>query len=477
MEFDLNKKICYYFKQISDIPRASRNEKAVSDFIVEFAKQHHYEYKQDEVYNVIVYKPASQGYEDAAPVILQAHTDMVCEKNKDIEHDFDKDPLDLYVEDGWLKARGTTLGADDGQGVAYMLAVLDDDTLKHPALECAFTVMEEVGLLGAKALKAEDFRGKRYINMDSGGEVVTTVSSAGGARAVMKRDLHFKENNDPAYRLEIRGLEGGHSGGCAHLERGNAIIIAARVMEKLCHKYDDISLSDINGGMKLNAIPRECDVTFTSKEDPQFLKETADKIVSEIKEELQYSDAGFFANFVSCEKIDKAISPEDTKEIFDFLYVIPNGFMHRSMAIEGLTVASLNAGVIYIEDDRLFITELIRSAASSHGDQMIRQLEILCDRFGFVFDLSNRYCGWNYDKNSPLRKIYRDILNEKGIELKERASHGGLECGVFKGMIPDLDIITLGPIAEGAHTPEEKMDLASFDRAYQYLLDILERCR
>ena len=477
MEFDLNKKICYYFKQISDIPRASRNEKAVSDYIVEFAKQHHYEYKQDEVYNVIVYKPASVGYEDAAPVILQAHTDMVCEKNKDIEHDFEKDPLDLYVEDGWLKARGTTLGADDGQGVAYMLAILDDDTLKHPALECAFTVMEEIGLLGAKALKAEDFSGKRYINLDSGGEVATTVSSAGGARALMKRDLHFNENHDPAYRLEVRGLEGGHSGACAHLERGNAIIIASRIMEKLCHQYNDISLNNINGGMKFNAIPRECDVTFTSKEDPEHLKEIADKIISEIKEELQYSDDGFFCHFVSCENIDKAISPKDTKEIFDFLYVIPNGFMHRSMAIEGLTVASLNAGVALIENDQLCISELIRSAASSHGDQMIRQLEILCDRFGFVFDLSNRYYGWNYDKNSPLRKIYREVLNEKGLELKENASHGGLECGVFKGMIPDLDIITLGPIAQGAHTPEEKMNLASFDRAYQYLVDILERCR
>lgn len=478
MEFDLNKKYCYYFNEISKIPRGSRNEKAVSDYVVDFAKKHGYEYKQDVVYNVIVNKPASEGYEDSEPIILQAHMDMVCEKNKDVEHDFEKDPLDLYVgEDGWLRARGTTLGADDGQGVAYMLAILDDPTLKHPALQCVFTVMEEVGLFGALHLKASDFHAKRYINLDSGGENQTCVTSSGGARAVISRKLTFKEDGDPSYRIGIRGLKGGHSAGRIHLERGNSIILAGIVMEALVSRFDDIRLADINGGMKFNAIPREADVVFTSSADPEDLRREAQDAFNKIAFELKLSDEGFRGEFETVSPVFKAVDAETTKQIFDFLYVIPNGLLHRSMAIEGLSIASLNAGVIYIEDDTLYIDDLMRSAIASHGDNMIHKFEILCPKFGFNFDLHDRYAGWDYVRESKLREILRQVLKEKGIEMKERASHGGLECGVFKGLIPNLDIITYGPISEGEHTPEEKLDLASFDRAYENLLIVLERCK
>lgn len=478
MEFDLNKKYCYYFNEISKIPRGSRNEKAISDYVVNFAKAHGYDYKQDVVYNVIVNKPASPGYEESEPIILQAHMDMVCEKNKDVVHDFEKDPLDLYVdEEGWLHARGTTLGADDGQGVAYMLAILDDPTLKHPALQCVFTVMEEIGLFGALHLKREDFHAKRYINLDSGGENQTTVTSSGGARAVISRKLTFKEDHDPAYRIGIRGLKGGHSAGRIHLERGNAIVLAGYVMEALVSRFDDIRLVDINGGMKFNAIPRETDVIFTSTADPEDLRREAQSAFDKITIELEFSDAGFHGEFEAVDPIERAIDPETTKQVFDFLYIIPNGLYHRSMAIEGLSIASLNAGVIYIEDDVLYIDDLMRSAIYSHGDRMIRKFEILCPKFGFTFTLHDRYSGWEYSRNSQLREILRQVLKERGIEMKERASHGGLECGVFRGLIPGLDIITYGPISEGEHTPDEKLDLASFDRAYENLLTVLERCR
>ena len=477
MEFDLNKKYNYYFKQISDIPRGSRNEKAVSDYIADFAKKHGYDYIQDEVYNVIVNKPASAGYENAEPIILQAHMDMVCEKNKDVDHDFEKDPLDLYVdENGWLRAKGTTLGADDGQGVAYMLAILDDDTLSHPALQCTFTVMEEIGLYGAIALKKEYFHSKRLINLDAGGENCTCVTSSGGARAVFRRKLSFEANSDPAYTLQIRGLKGGHSAGKIHLERGNAIMLAARAVYELTKKFEDLRLADLNGGMKFNAIPREADITFVSKADQQKLQAEAAEIFAKFKNELEFSDEGF-AGFLVETKADKVLSVAASNEILDFLNVIPNGLMHKSMAIEGLSIASLNAGVIYIENDELFVDDLIRSAIASHGDEIISKLEILCDRFGFVFELSDRYYGWNYESNSPLREILRAVLKEKGIEMEERSTHGGLECGVFKGLIPDLDIITYSPISEGEHTPEEKLDLASFDRAYENLLEVLKRCK
>lgn len=478
MEFDLSKKYCYYFKQISDIPRGSRNEKAISDYVVEFAKAHGYEYKQDDVYNVIVNKPASPGYEDAKPIILQAHMDMVCEKNKDTDHDFEKDPLDLYVDEkGWLHARGTTLGADDGQGVAYMLAILDDKDLKHPALQCAFTVMEEIGLLGAKNLKKEDFYAKRYINLDAGGEDQTCVTSSGAARACITKDLHFEDIDDPSYLLKIRGLKGGHSAACAHLERGNAISLAFRLMEELKEQYDDIRICDIDGGLKFNAIPRECDITFASKVSLNDLQTAIKPLADAIASELQYSDEGFYAVIEETDHFDQAICLSDSNDIIDYLYVLPDGLRHRSMAIEGLSIASSNLGIIHIENGQLFIGDLMRSALKSHGDQMIRQFELLSKQFGFDFKINDRYLGWNYEKDSELREILRGVLKERGIEMKEESTHGGLECGIFKGMIEDLDIITYGPISEGEHTPEEKLDLASFDRAYENLLKILERCK
>ena len=228
--------------------------------------------------------------------------------------------------------------------------------------------------------------------------------------------------------------------------------------------------------MKFNAIPREVDITFSSKADLSSLKEKAEVIFDQIKTELEFSDEGFKGQIVESES-EKAISVKDSEEILEYLYVIPNGLQHRSMAIEGLTIASLNAGVIHVENDELIVSDLIRSAIASHGDEMIEKIEILSKHFNFNFELSDRYYGWNYEKNSPLREILRTVLKEKGIEMEERASHGGLECGIFKGMIPDLDIITYGPIAKGEHTPEEKLDLASFDRAYENLLEVLKRCR
>ena len=475
MEFDLNKKQCYYFRQISDIPRGSANEKAISDYVASFAKEHGYNYIQDEVYNIIVYKPAAAGYEDSEPLILQAHMDMVCEKNKDVEHDFEKDPLDLYVEDGLLKARGTTLGADDGFGVAYMLALLDDKDLKAPALECCFTVMEEIGLCGAVRLKKEYFHSHRYINLDSGGETRTSVSSAGSARAVISKVLSFEANDQPAYTLQVRGLKGGHSGGCINLERGNSILLAARIMNECA--LEDLRLVDFNGGLKFNAIPREADLTFTSSLPYEQLIKKIEAVTSRIAEELRYSDEGFRAKLVTADKAAEALSPACSRQILDFLYVMPNGFRHRSMVIEGLTVASLSAGVIFIEDGKLIIDDLIRAAADSHIDQMIREMQICGKAFGFEVAISDRYSGWNYDKDSKLREILRQVLKEKGIEMEERATHGGLECSIFKGLISDLDIVTYGPIATGEHTPEETMDLASFDRAYDNLKEVLKRCK
>ncbi len=476
MEFDLNKKHCFYFNAISQIPRGSGNEKAVSDYIVNFAKERGLKYKQDDVWNVIVDKPASSGYENAPTLVIQAHTDMVNEKNKGVEHDFEKDPLDLYVEGDLLKARGTTLGADDGYGVAYMLAILDDDTLEHPALSCVFTSMEEIGLIGAGNLKPEDVHGNRYINLDAGGEVGTYVSSAGGATAVMSLPLEKEPNDKMAYQLSIRGLKGGHSGAMIHLELGNANLLLVRALQELRNECIDVQIASFNGGMQYNAIPREADALFVSNNQFNEISGVVRKIESDFKNELEFSDPD-----VRLELKETVINERLTKKCSDsflnFVFLMPDGMKHRSMAIDDLTTSSLNAGVITTKDNEIEIVDLIRSALESHTNTLIDQLNVLGNMLGWKIEIKNRIKGWGFSAESPLRNILKAVLSERGIVMTEMATHGGLECGVFKGLRPDLDIITYGPVADGEHTPDESLDLASFDRAYDVLREVVRRSK
>ncbi len=476
MDFDLNKRYCFYFNECCKIPHGSKNEKALSDYIVNFAKEHGLSYVQDELYNVIVYKKASAGYEEADPLILQAHIDMVCEKNKDSDHDFMCDPLALYVEDGLLKAKGTTLGADDCAGAAYMLAILEDDNLEHPALECAFTTQEEIGLYGAKVLKGEYFKGHRMISLDGGGEVTTLVSSAGGCNFDINKKLTMVDNDLPAYNLAIRGLSGGHSGGEIHKEKGNANVLAVRFLVEAQNRGIDITLVSINGGLKDNAIPRECDIVFTSQSAAAEIKDSFAKTGKDIAIELEHSDKGFRYE-LSEVKADKRMETKLSDNILNFIYLMPNGFQHRSMAIEGLTLTSLNLGVIATLKQQLEMHISIRSAIDSGIDHLVGILSKLCHLFELDYDLSARYPGWNYSEVSPLRDTYAKVLKELfDIDLICQAAHGGNECGIFKAMIPDIDIVSLGPVAAYIHTPDEQLDLASFDRTYAILTGIVSNC-
>lgn len=476
MEFDLNKKQCYYFNEISRIPRGSGNEKAVSDYIVSFAEKRGLPWKRDEVWNVIVDKPATPGYESAPTLLLQAHTDMVNEKNKGVEHDFEKDPLDLYVEDGWLMARGTTLGADDGFGVAYMLAVLDDDALEHPALSCVFTTMEEIGLVGASHLKTEDVHGTRYINLDAGGEKSTYVSSAGGATAIMSFPFETQKNDRPAYTLSLRGLKGGHSGAMIHLELGNANLLAARALEEMRRDGLDVCVVSFDGGMKYNAIPREADAVFVSSSPYETLLEKVRSTETDLKKELEFSDPGITLELKKADA-EYSMTQDCSDRFLDYVFLMPACMQHRSMVIDGLTVSSHNPGVFTTAEGKVVVEDLIRSALESHTDTVIHQLEVLAGRFGWEIEIKNRIPGWGFSSKSDLRTILRDVLAERGIEMGEEATHGGLECGIFMGLCPDLDIITYGPIAEGEHTPDERLDLASFDRSYDILCEVIRRAK
>lgn len=475
MTYILNENLSHqkYFEDISQIPRASNNEKEISDYVVAFGKNLGLETKQDSMGNVIIYKKASAGYENHPTIIIQAHLDMVCEKNGDCDHDFQKDPLDLYIEDGFVKARGTTLGADDGYGVAYMMAILADNTLKHPPLECVFTVAEEIGLVGAQALEAKDFMGKKLINLDNNNDLFTYVTCSGGLRFHFSKEMTMEKCQLSVYRLEIKGLYGGHSGGNIHLELGNSNKIASRVLYHL-NKNFGINLINIDGGSKENAIPRECTALFASKADFEKIKSLIQEQEKKIKKELEFTDNALIISIYE-DKADEICIKDISDKIITMFYMLPNGPRHKNIPLN-VTVASQNFGVIKTENNTIKCTYSLRGALESYNDEGQEVLINFCNIFGFKWEAGSRYPAWEYIKDSPMRETLKEVYkNFYGREIIEKATHGGLECGIFKKIIPDIDIVTLGPESFDAHTPTERMNIKSFDNTYSLLVKFLEK--
>lgn len=471
----LNQDLAIYrfFEQLCAIPHGSYNEGAVADWLVEFAKARSLSFYRDDMNNVILRKPASAGYESHAPVMLQAHTDMVCEKNADSAHDFSSDPLELFVEDGWLRARGTTLGGDDGQGVAMMLAILDDDTLAHPPLECVFTVQEEVGLCGAMHLDASQLTAKRMVNLDSDGETVTLVSSSGGMRAHVEFDGETQENAAPSYRLFLTGLRGGHSGGFIHKGLGNANRIACRIFEALLRRGFKPLLCEIHGGLKENAIPRECELIFACAGDPQALTETIEAERAAVAAELGAADPGLQATLTPISPVARTLTEDASARLIRLGFLLPNGLQAMSPDIPDLPVISLNLGRFTLENGHASFLFSIRSPMDTARRELFRRIEDTAALLGAAAAVSNDYPGWAYEKNSPLREALRAVFARHGMTLTEAATHGGLETGVLKGKIPALDIVTFGALAEDIHTPAERLNLASCERCYGILTELL----
>lgn len=472
---DTNILVNYYFEEICKIPHGSYNETMIADFIESFAKEKNLRYYRDHLNNIVIYKDATDGYENHETVMLQAHMDMVNEKNKDSNHDFDHDPLDLYLENGFVSARGTTLGADDGYGVAYMLAILSDSEVKNPPLECVFTVAEEVGLDGALGLDTDVLKATRMIGLDSENEGEICTTSSGGCDVVITKNLDFMNNDNKAYTLLVKGLSGGHSGGEIHRGKANANKLAARVMYGLLKADLNIQLIDINGGLKNNAIPRECAITFATTCDLKNLQEVVDEYQKYFNEEFKVSDPNIKLELTLKDECRlPALAVEESKDIIKLLVVLKNGFVERSLVIDDLTTISLNMGVVTIENNQLKIDYLLRSPMKSAVNNMIDELQIIGESFGAVTKADNYYPGWNYEQNSKLRELFKDFyLKRTGIEVKEVATHGGLETGIFKGKMPSLDIITMGPNMSGIHTPDERMEINSFINCYEILKDFI----
>ncbi|MCM1988712.1 aminoacyl-histidine dipeptidase [Oceanirhabdus seepicola] len=468
-------KVFEIFKKMNEIPRGSGNEKAISDWLVTYAQDRGLEVIQDNALNVIIKKPATKGYENSPGVVIQGHMDMVCEKNKGTEHDFEKDPIKFIVEGDKLRADGTTLGADNGIAVAYGLAILDEETAEHPEIELLFTTEEETGMDGALALNPDNIKGNMLINIDSEEEGTLLVSCAGGVRQVIELDGKKENVQGKGIKIEIRGLKGGHSGMDINKERGNSNKLICRILDEL-RKEMEVRIHNINGGSKMNAIPRECDCTVVVNEN-NFDK--AVEIINEyheiFKKELSASDSGIQVSFENVEVTD-AFTKESSNEIIDMLLMIPNGIQSMSMQIAGLVESSTNIGVCISEDNKISFVSAIRSSLESRKWEIAKRGDALCNLLGASVEYQSAYPAWQYKADSKLRdrmvSVYEDMYGNKPLIS---AIHAGLECGLFGGKFGErMDMISFGPNLHDVHTPNEWVEISSVDRGWDYLLGVLK---
>lgn len=471
-------KFFHFFEDISAIPRESGKEKAISDFLVAFARERGLEVYQDEVYNVIIRKPASAGAQDKEPVMLQGHIDMVCDKRAGVEHDFDRDGIDIVVEDGVIRANGTTLGADNGVAVAFMMTLLDDDSLAHPALECVFTTDEETGLVGAETLDKSQIHARTMINLDSEEEGVATVSCAGGVVARLSRPVAREHAAGVMLTIEISGLLGGHSGADIHLERGNANLLMARIADRLLAS-GAARLVSINGGTKDNAITREssCEMLCEHVEAARAAEQMVRAVAHDIAQELETFDPKFSCTTTIAEDAQAdVLCDADARAVIGALRLAPNGVMRRNVAADGAVEVSSNLGVLVTEADRVWMLLSPRSSITSLQEEIKDRIQTLADVFGFTCGFENEYPGWSYAPHSAIRDVfcesYRDLF---GTELRIESIHAGLECGLFAEALPGLDAIAVGPSLYDVHTPDEHAPIDSIERFYRLLIDVLAR--
>lgn len=470
------KNVFYYFNEISAIPRGSGNCQGISDYLVNFAKEHGLEYIQDEALNVIIRKPASKGYEDYDAVILQGHMDMVCVKEPSKEHDFLTQGLELIIDGNRLMADRTSLGADDGIAVAYMLALLSDKDAKHPMLEAVITTEEETGMDGAKALDFSKIKGKYLLNIDSEEDAKVWCSCAGGLRM----DAHFdavKSCMDGyVFNINISGLLGGHSGADIDKNRANAVLVMSRILYAIREKCN-ISLVSMNGGEKDNAIPSFCNARIAVLEDASEI----------IKNEISGIIDTITKLYIGCEpgiRITVSEEGKTTAEVLDnsvfdkvmfLLITAPNGIVGMSSNIEGLVETSLNLGIFEMNDDGVEVRYALRSSSDFEKQLLKERMKYIIEASGAECNASSEYPAWEYRADSKLRELFKKVHFETtGIEAETLAIHAGLECAVFAEKAPYLDMISFGAHMEDIHSPKECLYIDSAIRNYELLEKILE---
>lgn len=471
--------VFYYFEEIANIPHGSRNTKQISDYLVNFAKERNLEHYQDELNNVVIIKEASEGYESAEPVIIQGHMDMVCEKENGSTIDFEKDGLELYVDDGFVKAKDTTLGGDDGIAVAYALALLDSKELKHPRLEIVITVDEEIGMLGAVDIDLSMLKGHIMLNIDSDVEGEFLTSCAGGMSINSSIPVTRTSQTGLETIITLTGLDGGHSGAEIHKEHGNANILMGRILENIFNELP-FGILDIKGGLKDNAIPRESTVTLLI---PEEAREDVTRIVNatakELAAELSVADPATridltFGNVTEKNVLDYA----SVNKIILYLRTVPNGVINMSQVITGLVETSLNLGILELKDNELSTLTSIRSSVATRKDDLKKRVMNIIEMLGGECEAEGEYPAWEYNDHSTLRpqvvKVYQELFGE---EPKLTAIHAGLECGILSDKIPNLDCVSFGPTNYDIHTPKERLSISSTEKYWNFLVKFLEEAK
>lgn len=469
-------KVFEFFEKICSVPHGSGNTGLLSEYIESFAKERGLKYIRDEHDNVIIWKDASKGYENSEPVILQGHIDMVCEKEYDTDIDFEKDPLKLCVENGMIFADGTTLGGDDGIGIAYMLAILDSCSIPHPLLEAVFTSDEEIGMLGAAAMDMSLLNGRKLINLDSEDEGYILVSCAGGVTAKAVLPVNRSEKSGTRLKISVGGLLGGHSGAEIDKGRANANTLLGRALYSLSRSFDYV-LESISGGMKDNAIPREAKaVIIAGKKDTALIISAIELLFEKLKNEYKTTDPDVFikAEEDSSKSPLLPMDPESTKRVVTELLGLPGGIQRMSFDIKGLVQTSLNLGILETNKDEVSFSFAVRSSIESEKEALAEKISSLTSALGGYVKESGAYPAWEYKKDSPLRDICVAVFEKQyGRKPVVHAIHAGVECGLFSGKLPGLDAISIGPDMKDIHTPKEALSIESVKRTWELLLEML----
>jgi dipeptidase D len=472
-------KVWQYFYEITQIPRPSKNEDKIIAYLENFAKSKNLEYKKDRVNNIVIRKPASKGGENKPMVALQCHVDMVCEKNNDVDKDFLKDPIEPYIDGEWVKAKGTTLGADDGIGVAMQLAILDSDIEGIGPIECLFTVDEETGLTGANGLEKDMIRSKYLINLDSEDEGQIFIGCAGGKNTLGFLPIKYQSVQEKnSVEIFVSGLQGGHSGDDIEKKRGNAIKLLTRIVYDLLNSNETIQLVNIEGGNLHNAIPREATAVlcYDNEDDYNKIKNIVEDYQNIFKTELKISDPGVKITITKKDITNKWLDREMAFRLIRLLYVLPHGVFAWSQDIPDFVETSTNLASIKKQDEHYIITTSQRSSLESAKENICNKVKSAFELAQANVEVNDGYPGWTPNPESYLLKLVAEetekVLNKKPVI---RAIHAGLECGLFSEKFPGLEMVSIGPEMKGVHSPDERLLIPSVKRTFDILINVLKK--
>lgn len=465
-----------YFKEISAVPRGSGNMEKISSYCLSFAEKHSLRAVRDEANNVIIFKNGSGGCENSEPVILQGHLDMVCQKTENSDIDFESDGIEIYRDGDFLKARETTLGADNGIAVAMIMAILESDNLKHPPIEAVLTTDEEIGMIGAGKLNTDLLKGRKMINLDCEPADEVTVSCAGGSDFLLNIPIKRKTTEGTRVVLTVRGLKGGHSGVKINDGRVNSNLLIGRILNHM-RSEAELEIISVNGGDKGNAIPCLTTAELAVKDADSFISSLL-AYYNIVKEEISVREPQFE---LSAEKMSAGsfeVLDRDTRDkLLYMLSAVPNGVLEMSAEISGLVETSLNLGILATENDKVTMQFALRSNKRSALEALEERLKVIAEYNDCPCDAFGHYPPWEFKSDSELQRLYKEVYKERlGKEPKTAAIHAGLECGVFASKINGLDCIAVGPEMNGTHTVNEELSISSTEAIYEIIVRLLEKC-